>query len=350
MLLSARLKLLGKSLGDFAPLGFPTETRLRRWVFREFGSLEVLERAMMKAGRRVRVISPRSIYHLGARNLSVSLWQSLLVGMVLGAKNFVKPASGTLPELKWFLRKIPRALRSSIQIREKFNSEEMREADAVIAFGKDETLESLHPHPKQRFLAYGHRVSLIWVARDTRWSASLGRRLIEDLTAYQQQGCLSPQLIILERGQDPERFGENLSRAWQRRGVVNPKVSISVAAQIQEIRDTARGKGERVWASPQGVDWTVIQARSKPWQWHTLPHLIPIVVAPTGNWEKELTLMRGHLSTVGVVGKLSEKAEERFLSLGAVRFCPVGQMQKPSLDWLHDGRPQLSDLVRWVEG
>ena len=33
---------------------------------------------------------------------------------------------------------------------------------------------------------------------------------------------------------------------------------------------------------------------------------------------------------------------------GATRICPIGEMQKPSLLWRHDGRPSLGDLVTWT--
>jgi hypothetical protein len=31
------------------------------------------------------------------------------------------------------------------------------------------------------------------------------------------------------------------------------------------------------------------------------------------------------------------------------RFCPIGKMQFPPLLWHHDGRPNLTDFVRWVD-
>jgi hypothetical protein len=61
--------------------------------------------------------------------------------------------------------------------------------------------------------------------------------------------------------------------------------------------------------------------------------------------------IRGKVSTVGIAAP-EEKINEIATQLarwGAMRVCPLGQMQNPPLTWRHDGRPALGDLVMWAD-
>ena len=61
--------------------------------------------------------------------------------------------------------------------------------------------------------------------------------------------------------------------------------------------------------------------------------------------------VRSRVSTVGLA-VTEDQAQELATALarwGAVRVCPLGQMQNPPLAWRHDGYPALADLVRWTD-
>jgi hypothetical protein len=61
--------------------------------------------------------------------------------------------------------------------------------------------------------------------------------------------------------------------------------------------------------------------------------------------------LRGILQTVGLAVAPGEcrEYEESLMDAGVRRFCPVGTMNEPPPDALHDGTMELARLVRWVE-
>lgn len=54
--------------------------------------------------------------------------------------------------------------------------------------------------------------------------------------------------------------------------------------------------------------------------------------------EGALTEIRHVLSTLGWGGRAPGP-------LKGVRYCPLGEMQRPALDWPHDGRPNLRPML-----
>ena len=77
---------------------------------------------------------------------------------------------------------------------------------------------------------------------------------------------------------------------------------------------------------------------------------IPIRVVAENKLSAALEPVWGRISTVGLVGRLSSRAEWTFLNLGGVsRFCPAGRMQFPPLTWHHEGRQTLAELVTWID-
>jgi hypothetical protein len=61
--------------------------------------------------------------------------------------------------------------------------------------------------------------------------------------------------------------------------------------------------------------------------------------------------VRHKVSTVGVAmtGDQAPEIARQLARWGALRICPLGQMQNPPLTWRHDGRPALGDLVTWTD-
>jgi hypothetical protein len=64
-----------------------------------------------------------------------------------------------------------------------------------------------------------------------------------------------------------------------------------------------------------------------------------------------LSPVRGILQTVGLSVSPSERGsyQRGLSSLGVRRFCPIGEMNEPGPDSLHDGTMELQRLTRWAE-
>jgi hypothetical protein len=349
-----RLDLLARAF----PRLFP-RPELRRLLRSQLGHVDALERWIDQNGQRVRARAPKLIYHVCAGNLAISAQTSLAHGLLLGARNVIKlPSaredSSVRREITAFVHALPAPLRRLVRLESKFKLAPFSQADVIVAFGSDATLEKLRRQLRagQRFIGHGHALSLLWIEEPARLSSRQARACATDILTYDQMGCLSPQAIYVPPRADLAGLAAKLTRALEaewRRLPKKPARPLAVAARIEEARDIARALGQQLWLPPTShLGWTLIHDPGPDFQ--TSP-LHGVVYLRSGNEQRigrELASVSGRISTVGVAGKTSSRWEKLFLNLGVSRFCAAGRMQFPPLTWQHDGRPVLADLVTWA--
>jgi hypothetical protein len=156
-----------------------------------------------------------------------------------------------------------------------------------------------------------------------------------------------------------ELFAEALAtelakrEATEPRGPVSAKIAASIATRraFYEVR-AAHSPDTRHWFSKESTAWTVIYEADGRFPISCLNRFI--YVKSIANLTEALQgadAVRDRVSTVGLAAP-EHRAREIALKLaqwGVTRICPLGQMQKPSLAWRHDGRPSLGDLVTWTD-
>jgi hypothetical protein len=345
------------------PRLFP-RAELHRLLKAQLGGIDALDEWISRDGIRVRALAPKMIYHVCAGNLAVSAWTSIALGLLLGARNVVKLPSEredsfARREILQFIRGLPATLRKLVTTESQLSPTWLAEADAVIGFGSDATMESLRGQIRwnQKFMAHGHALSLLWLPEPNRLTSRQAQACAVDVLTYDQLGCLSPQAIYVLPPTDWKRLGQQLAHAleneWQRIAP-KPRRSLSVAARINEARDLAFALGHRVWLPPKKhLGWTVIHDPDSLFQPSPLHGVIFLRTLTERTAHAALAPVAARISTVGCVGKTTPEKisrwEELFLSLGVSRFCAAGRMQFPPLTWHHDGRPVLADLVTWVD-
>jgi hypothetical protein len=355
-----RLDLLARAY----PRLFP-RAELLRLLCAQLGHVDALDGWFIHEGIRVRPRAPKTIYHICAGNLAVSAWTSLAHGLLLGACNVVKlpgdrDDSTTRREILGFIRGLPAPLRRLVETHRVLDTELLRHADAVVAFGSDAAMSSLRAQTRwdQKFIAHGHALSLLWLTDPNRLTPSQARACAVDVLTYDQLGCLSPQAIYVPHGTDFDSLGRKLAHALEAhwRGLKRkPARPLSVAARITEARDMAHALGHRVWLPPKKhLGWTLIHDPDPAFQPSPLHGVITLREAGESRLGAALASVAGRISTVGIVGtssagQLSSRLENVFLSLGVSRFCAAGRMQFPPLTWHHDGRSSLADLVTWID-
>ena len=326
----------------------------------QLGHVDALDTWIERDSVRVRARAPHLIYHVCAGNLAVSAWTSIAHGLLLGAHNVVKlpghrEDSSARREILGFIRGLPLPLRKLVETHRTLDIDALKQADAVIAFGSDATMASLRAQTRwdQKFIAHGHALSLFWIAEPDRLAPRQARACATDVLTYDQLGCLSPQAIYVPRGTDISLLGQKLARALEtqwRQINSKPARPISVAARIVEARDVAHALGHRVWLPHNShLGWTLIHDPEPTFQPSPLHGVIYLRQVAESKLHTALASVAGRISTLGVVGEISSRLENVFLSLGVSRFCPAGHMQFPPLTWHHDGRPVLADLVDWID-
>jgi hypothetical protein len=300
---------------------------------------------------------------------------SLVAGLLVKSAQCLKCATGTslLPRLfAHSIYAVEPKLGACLEIAEwpggraELEDALFAETDVVTATGNDATLASVRSRlpAHVRFVGYGHRVSFGYVAREVL-SRSEARQVAEraarDVTAWNQQGCLSPHVLYVEEGGSvsPEMFAELLAAALGRRELTEPRGELPAAEaaaitnrrSLYEIRASA-GADTRLWNSVGSTAWTVVYEASALFQPSCLNRFV--YVKAVGNPEAALrgaTAVQHQVSTVGLAsfGDRARELAVLFARWGASRLCPIGRMQDPPAGWRHDGRPALAELIAWTD-
>ena len=367
--------VLSRGLDDlfepFTPAGF--ESLLQQ----EFGHAHRLDAFMTgdAPSQMAMVHGPELLIHIAAGNIPNPTVMSLTLGLLTRSAQFVKCASGAslLPRLfAHSIYEADRKLGACLEIATwpggQVDAETalFAEADCVTATGSDETLAAVRARlpSRSRFVGYGERVSFSYVTREVLRDdtvASVVASVADDVIAWDQNGCLSPQVIYVEeRGMvESDQFAEKLAAEFARRELAEPRgpISTAAAAAIASRRAmcetlAAHRADVKLWASTESTAWTVVFEHDVRFHFSPLNRFIYVKPVPDlATALRGADEVREKTSTVGL-GAPAEKAKLLALEFGrwgATRICPIGRMQKPPLTWRHDGRPALGDLVVWTD-
>ncbi|HUJ08433.1 MAG TPA: acyl-CoA reductase [Verrucomicrobiae bacterium] len=348
-----------------------------------FGAITEESLRELLEGLRKEVAEPRLTAHFLAGNVPPPGIASICVGLLLKSANLVKLSSRdpVFPTLfVESLRQVDPELAGCIAVfdwrREEIalTQAALAEADAVVAYGDDDTIESLRRmcQPKAHFLGYGHKLSFAMVAREALTKTNLPQ-LVEaaafDASVYDQQGCLSPHAFYVEESGEvsPREFAAALAKAmaaYQAR-VPRGRLTVEEAAQIAKLRGayefrSATDTNVLIWASSVGLcacendgagetaqagtpmlptNWLVVFEEDPMFTASCLNRVI--FVKPIRQLESVLQLMQrfaSNLSTVGVapMNEHTTAFAKELAKVGVNRVCPLGQMQRPPLSWQLD--------------
>lgn len=227
------------------------------------------------------------------------------------------------------------------------------EANRIIAYGADDSLRAIRSSlpPGKPFLGFGHKLGFAVVTSDaTDDLSTLSARAAEDCSLYDQQGCLSPHGVYVEG--DARAFAEALAAAMEEFHARTPRgtVAMEESAAIARVRDAyefraANDPRVAAWSSRGSDAWTVIY-EDEP-MFATSPLNRVVFVKPLRDLETAVAHVQPYLHNIGLACSYAkrEEWEKRLRSLGAARVCPLGQMQKPPLDFADGIRPRLKDLI-----
>jgi hypothetical protein len=350
-----RAAVLAHAAEAFSFLGEVTAESLLALARLELGHEEALDRFVPYGHAFTRAVAVRQILHILSANTPAAALQTLIRGLLLGARNRCKLPSTGLPEIRQFVARLPEAWLPAVELSSELSDAWLREADAVVVFGSDATIvdfrAQLQPH--QVFVPHGHKLSFAFVLDDPSLDERSRRR--PGCLNLRPTGCLSPTVFFIrENGSlSVEAYAERLAIEMEKYASTNPPVelTISQANVIRSLREEtafriANREPMKMFTSSD-TSWTVVADRAPGFPTSPLNRVVfvkpfladlPEIVAP----------LRESISTIGIWPSTEENAV--FASaLGAQRICSIGAMQTPSLTWHHDGGPVLAPLVRWVD-
>ena len=223
-------------------------------------------------------------------------------------------------------------------------------AGAVAVYGSDATLAEIQSrHPNTPLIAHGHGVSAAYCGRAALEAAPIegtAAAAALDVAAYDQRGCLSPQVIYVEetRACSAEAFAESLARGLETALPRGPLPLPAGAAQAQ-WRGLAEVEGRLILGDSYAI--SVRPAESIRWS----PAYRNVNVSPVASPSEAAERMQAfaqHLKCVGVdsESRATLQAELRRHTGITAYTCTLGTMQTPPLDAPADGQPPWRGLLR----
>ncbi len=369
---------LARGLDGF--FGELTTEKFHAWIEQEFGDARRLDQLCsteveQQTSRAGIAHGPEFLVHIAAGNIPNPTLMSMVLGLLTRSAQFVKCARGMTLLPRLFAHSIyeydPK-LAACIEMAEwrggnlALEKVLFAESDCVTATGSDEALAAIKtrlPH-RVRFLGYGHRVSFGYVAAEVLTEHNARKviaRAADDVTAWDQLGCLSPHVIYVQSGghSSAEEFARRLADELAKRETIEPRggaaqeiaADIASCRAIYELR-AANSASTHVWKSNDSTAWTVVFEADARFQLSCCHRFIYVKsAAGIGDVIHNADSVRAQVSSVGIAVPEHRAGDiaTQLARWGATRVCPLGQMQNPPLMWRHDGRPALGDLVTWTD-
>jgi hypothetical protein len=230
------------------------------------------------------------------------------------------------------------------------------QADAVSVFGSDTTLNRVRANvgATVSFIGHGHGLGAAIIGAEALADETRAREAAQglalDVAAYDQRGCLSPHAVWVERGAKVEArlFSLLLFRELDalRSRLPRAQLPMSDASAQLAWRGVSSLRGELI----EGDGFALSYEEKTPLR--VSPGQRNLQVITTDNLDEaceRLAPLGVHLKCLGLAGIDAAELSSRLPPRVAPRLCPVGQMQTPPVDALHDGVPAWEGLVRWVE-
>jgi hypothetical protein len=221
--------------------------------------------------------------------------------------------------------------------------------DVVSAHGGDVAIAEMRAatSPTTDFVPHGHGLGAVLVLREALSSAPevLARAIALDVAAYDQRGCLSPQVVLVERG--GELSARDVASLLSSHGLAAlatemPRGALPTpigAAQLQwrglaaSVHELFEGDGFATSYEGTGA------FRPSPGYRNIAVHEVASVEAAI----ERLAPLGAHLKSLAVAGDRDRVVLESPL---APRVCAPGEMQRPPLLAATDGVAPWHGLVR----
>jgi len=318
----------------------------------ELGSELALDGFHKYANGFTRAVPVKTILHVVSGNTPHAALQTMLRGLLLGARNFVKFPTEGLGSLEDFPKFLSPKLSANLECSREIKPGWKDAADAWVVFGDDATVATLRAEcpPGRIFEGHGHRVSFAVVFGDSEFrSCSEAAR---DVSLFDQAGCMSPHVFYVSG--DARGYARRLAMELEKMHQTNPPRGLSVGerARIAQFREViafeaANSSQTEIWHSDGIPGWTVVFEADTDFRISPLDRFIFVKPLPE-DLGYALGKIRNCIGAIGIYPATMRNASQ-LVELGASRICALGRMQETPFAWHADSRQNLAALVRWVD-
>jgi hypothetical protein len=210
------------------------------------------------------------------------------------------------------------------------------DADSVHVYARDETIAQVRAQARHDAIVVGHGaglgVALVTSGADVAQAAA---DLARDVAAFDQRGCLSPRIALVQGDLErATRFARQLAAALDDFAIRVPRGRLMAdeAADAARWRDAAAFAGDLFPGAAHAVGVAAGEALLVPPSGrHLQVHAVPTLVAAS-------RILAPLARQIVTVGSDAREATTR-LALPHARTSLLGHMQRPPLDGPVDRRP-----------
>lgn len=360
-------RLLGRASSESAALAETTglSVRMVDWATRT--TLKTVdEQALRSLASQARGSGREPIAMLSiilAGNVFTASVRGIVVPLLLGVPVLVKSSSRetSFPAmLRDALRRTDPGLGAAMDLVVFPGGDPEREAalvqsaEAVAVYGSDQTVASIEGRCTDRMLiAHGHGVSAAYCGSRALSKAHIDRTIAAlslDICAYDQRGCLSPQVVFVQASRDyaVSEFAERLAiRGLEPLAKALPRGPLPLAVGAAQAQ--WRGVAEVEATLILGDTFSICVRDRGPIRWS--PGYRNVSVLPVSDVGDAFDVMQPFATSLKCLGTddASRAAVEHELGRRDAFYayaCELGQMQAPPLDAPADGMPIWHGLLR----
>jgi hypothetical protein len=214
-----------------------------------------------------------------------------------------------------------------VRIDEALDVATLREG-TIHVYGHDETIASIRKTAQVLVLGHGSGLGIAWVARSDDVDAT-ARGLAQDVVVFDQRGCLSPRIVLVEGVAQANAFAAALHIELERLGQIVPRGPLTKEEQAATARyittmtyanNAYRGTQHAIGIAMPDAPIVVLPP----------PHRT-VHVAPCGGLTEASALIAPLTRGITNVGCQNINAG-RQLAPPWARVSLVGEMQRPPLD------------------
>lgn len=221
--------------------------------------------------------------------------------------------------------------------------------DEVHLYGSDESLAEICSGLPTDVLvrAHGTGFGLALVGHGIE-AEEAARCLVRDIVPFDQRGCLSPRIALVQGREHARALAQSLSVLLDQAGAVVP-VGASTPqdqAEFVRFRDTATVAGEWFQAGQGGV--AVLEQPRSAWLAPPGRNLVVVACDASWPWPDAIDGMERHAAAIGVSGDEAGFFGSVLARCAGARRSTLGRMQRPAFDGPVDLRHQGVESPREV--
>lgn len=242
----------------------------------------------------------------------------------------------------------------------------IQHAETVIVSGSEQTVTAVRdfvPATKQ-LIRYGYKIGVALVGRialTADYYRQTAEKLVSDLGVYDQQACLAPQSVYIERGGQlsPAEFANVMATALDnyqhqyRQATLQPAEKLAINQLRQNaLSEMINNQTTQMFSSCEDLTWTVVYHDTPDFQATPLNRTVHVyAVDRLADVPNYIAPFKPYLQTAGlaVAPQALMTLARQLGEVGITRLCALGEMNHVSAAWHHDGGFNLLDLLRVVD-